>query len=66
LQESGLPKRRFAQSGSSQQDIVVLHVAYIVRDSVSLQDLILEIVRISEELDVCFFLVFLENDLIEQ
>lgn len=68
LQDSGPPKRRFAQSASSQRDIVVLHVAYVVRDSTELQELILEIVRISNELDVCFYhfssrLPLIKNDI---
>ncbi|KAF5327312.1 hypothetical protein D9619_004481 [Psilocybe cf. subviscida] len=50
-QESGPIKRRFAQSSSSQQDIVVLHVAYVLQDSTELQELILEIVKISSEPD---------------
>jgi hypothetical protein len=45
-------KRRFVQSASAQQDIVVLHVAYILQDSPDLQKLILEIVKLSEEPDL--------------
>ncbi|KAF5327308.1 hypothetical protein D9619_004485 [Psilocybe cf. subviscida] len=51
LPEPGPTKRRFAQSGASQQDIVALHVAYVVQDSTGLQELILEMVRINDELD---------------
>lgn len=52
-------KRRFSQSGITQQDIVVLHVAYVLHDSIDLQNLILEIVRVSEEADVCVVLLMI-------
>lgn len=39
----------FKQSPSTQEDIVVLHVAYILQELPNLQDLILKIVRLSEK-----------------
>lgn len=54
-------KRRFQRSAVPLQDIAVLHVAYLIRDFLEMQELILAIVRISDASDVRFCTLFAQS-----
>ena len=52
LDGADTPKRRFARSKNAQEDLVVLQVAYILKESPDLKVLILEIVKLNKKPEV--------------
>ena len=49
LPPTSTPSKKFVKTNNAQHDIVVLHVAYILRKSTDLQGLILEIMNLTEK-----------------